>query len=120
MWKIRSFASRFVGPGDRKVSFLRHKEIYRPMSSYGSRPGQLSLDRPGPHRYEEFPAGFSWAGCAPAEPASASPAEAHREGRRSGSTIEKQRMASSVLTACLTQGDNPTLSRQPLPETRPR
>src|ERR1700741_3593781 len=107
MWKIRSFASRFVGPGDRKVRFLRHKEIYRPMSSYGSRPGQLSLDRPGPHRYDEFPAGYSLAGCAPAEPASASPAQAHREGRRSGSTIEKQRMASSVLTACLTQGDNP-------------
>ncbi len=88
------------------MSFLRHGEIYRPISSE-SKPGQPYLDRPGPHRYDEFPAGYSLAGCAPAEPASASPAEAHREAGRSGGTIEKQRTVGSVLTACLTQRDNP-------------
>jgi CRP/FNR family cyclic AMP-dependent transcriptional regulator len=39
-------------------------------------------------------------------PASASPAEAHREAVRSGCTIEKQRTVGSVLTVCLTRGDN--------------
>ena len=45
------------------MSFLRHKEIYRPMSSLPGRPGP---DRPRPHRFDEFPAGYSLAGCAPA------------------------------------------------------
>jgi hypothetical protein len=49
-------------------------------------------------------------GCAPALPTSASPAGGHRQASRSGSTIEKQRMAGSVLTACLTRGDNPRMS----------
>src|ERR1700758_2261280 len=104
MWKIRSFASRFVGPGDRKVSFLRHKEIYRPMSSYGSRPGQLSLDRPGPHRLDEFPAGYSLAGCAPAEPASASPAATEYAVKSSCRSRIFQRTANSVLTVCVSPG----------------
>jgi hypothetical protein len=65
------------------MSFLRHGEIYRPMSSRETKPEQPWPDRPGAHRYDEFPAGYSLAGCAPAEPVSASPAEAHREaGRR--------------------------------------
>jgi len=89
------------------MSFLRHEEIYRPIS-LESKPGQPYLDGPGTHRYDEFPAGYSLAGCAPAEPASASPAGYHRETGRTGSTIEKQRTGGSVLTACLTQGDNPT------------
>ena len=75
------------------MSFLRYEEIYRPISSSRS-------------RYDEFPAGYSLAGCAPAEPASASPAESHREARGRGSTIEKQQTACSVLTTCLTQRDN--------------
>lgn len=47
------------------MSFLRHEEIYRPMSSWRRR---SSSDRPRPHRYDEFPAGYSLVGCAPAEP----------------------------------------------------
>jgi hypothetical protein len=86
------------------MSFLRHEEIYRPMDSV---PGRPYADRPRPHRFDEFPAGYSLAGCAPALPASASPAEAHRGAGRSGCTMEKQRTAVSVLTVCLTQGDNP-------------
>ena len=47
------------------MSFLRHEEIYRPMSSV---PGQPGPDCPRPHRFDEFPAGYSLAGCAPAGP----------------------------------------------------
>src|SRR6202007_509133 len=93
------------------MSFLRHEEIYRPMSSWRRR---SSSDRPRPHRYDEFPAGYSLVGCAPAEPASASPAEAHRQATGGGSTIEKHQTVGSVLTACLTQGDKPSANRNQL------
>ena len=89
------------------MSFFRHEEIYRPMDSKNV-PGRSWHDRPRPHRYDEFPAGYSSAGCAPAEPASASPAEAHLAGIGSGSTIELQRAVNRLLTPCLTQGDNPS------------
>ena len=85
------------------MSFLRHGEIYRPMQKR-ERPAH---DRPQPHRYDEFPAGYSLAGCAPAEPASPSPAITHSAGNALGSTIKMQRTANHLLTACLTQGDNP-------------
>ena len=87
------------------MSFLRHGEIYRPMQKR-ERPAH---DRPQPHRYDEFPAGYSLAGCAPAEPASPSPAITHSAGNALGSTIKMQRTANHLLTACLTQGDNPSL-----------
>jgi hypothetical protein len=48
------------------MSFLRHGEIYRPISSCGSKPEQPWPDCPGAHRYDEFPAGYCSAGCAPA------------------------------------------------------
>ena len=88
------------------MSFFRHEEIYRPMDNRNV-PGRSCQDRPRPHRYDEFPAGYSSAGCAPAEPASASPAEAHLAGIGPGSTIESQRTVNRLLTPCLTQGDNP-------------
>ena len=90
------------------MSFLRHGEIYRPMQKRG-RPAH---DRPQPHRYDEFPAGYSLAGCAPAEPASPSPAITHSAGNALGSTIKMQRTAKHLLTACLTQGDNPNVDFQ--------
>ena len=49
------------------MSFLRHGEIYRPDGN------GRDVAAPG-HRCDEFPAGYSLAGCSPAEPASASPA----------------------------------------------
>src|SRR5712692_5308448 len=50
------------------MSFLRHQEIY-------PSDGGLSLASQAPaHRLDEFPAGYSLAGCSPAVPASASPA----------------------------------------------
>ena len=90
------------------MSFPRHEEIYRPISSGERKPEPPWLDGPGLHRYDEFPAGYSLAGCAPAEPASASPAGVHRAAGTTGNTIETQRMANSLLTACLTEGDKPT------------
>ena len=92
------------------MSFFRHEEIYRPMD-VRIVPGRPAQDRPRPHRYDEFPAGYSSAGCAPAKPASASPAEAHLAGIGPGSTIDLQRTANYLLIPCLTQGDNPILSR---------
>ena len=52
------------------MGFLRHEEIYR--SDQEARSGGWTA--PGAHRVDEFPAGYSLAGCSPAEPASASPA----------------------------------------------
>jgi hypothetical protein len=56
------------------MSFLRHEEIYR--SDVGTRQDreQLALSSlPVLIGFDEFPVGYSLAGCPPAEPASASP-----------------------------------------------
>ena len=74
------------------MSFSRHEEIYRPMAT-ANRLGRPLHGRPSAHRYDEFPAGYSLAGCAPAEPASASPAGAHpdaEEGRVQLKSSERQ------------------------------
>ena len=63
-------------PSAATMSFFRHEEIYRPMDVHNV-PGRPSHDRPEPHRFDEFPAGYSLAGCSPAEPAAASPADDH-------------------------------------------
>ena len=52
------------------MSFFRHGEIYH--YDEGATPQDHALA----HRNDEFPAGYSSAGCSPAEPASASPAGA--------------------------------------------
>ena len=88
------------------MSFPRPEEIYRPMGM-AKRLGRPTCGHPSAHRYDEFPAGYSLAGCAPAEPASASPAGAHGAAEAGSSTIEMQRTADTLLTACLTRGDNP-------------
>jgi len=58
------------------VSFMRHQEIYR--SDGNGRGGKTAapLDR-----CDEFPNGYSSAGCSPAEPASASPFSFSFSGR---------------------------------------
>ncbi len=55
------------------MSFFRHGEIYR--SDVGLLPpgAVMVLAAPGCIGCDEFPAGYSLAGCSPAEPASASP-----------------------------------------------
>ena len=56
------------------MSFFRHREIYR--SDVGWEPAAATLSRRcRAHRPDESPAGYSLAGCSPAEPASASPAK---------------------------------------------
>ena len=60
------------------MSFFRHGEIYhcaerdRAHARWGE--GAILADHALAHRNDEFPAGYSLAGCSPAEPASASPA----------------------------------------------
>src|ERR1700691_4668010 len=58
------------------MRFSRHREIYH-FNEGESREGAIPQDHaPAHHRNDEFPAGYSSAGCSPAEPASASPASA--------------------------------------------
>jgi hypothetical protein len=56
------------------MSFLRHEEIYRPDVRLGEKLGAATrVAAPVLIGYDEFPVGYSLAGCPPAEPASASP-----------------------------------------------
>src|SRR5262245_22705211 len=58
------------------MSFFRHEEIYR--SDVGSKIEGEPAETDSPdHRLDESPAGYSSAGCSPAEPASASPTDDH-------------------------------------------
>src|SRR6266705_2029934 len=84
------------------MSLLRHDEIY-PCDEGATTQGHALA-----HRMDEFRAGYSLAGYAPAEPASASPAGVHHAIPSVRRPSEMQRIENSVLTACLTQGDNPT------------
>jgi putative transposase len=60
------------------MSFFRHEEIDR--SDVGSKTEREPAQAGSPdHRLDESPAGYSLAGCSPAEPASASPAEEHSD-----------------------------------------
>src|SRR5271169_5896147 len=77
------------------MSFLRHQEIFP--SDGGA---CFAADAPA-HRLDEFPAGYSLAGCAPAEPASASPAGHHFAVKSSCRSRIIQRTANSVLTICV-------------------
>jgi transposase InsO family protein len=59
-----------------RVSFFRHAEIYR--SDGKKEPAEAGSPD---HRFDESPAGYSLAGCSPAEPASASPADGDTKRR---------------------------------------
>jgi len=62
------------------LSFFRHEEIHR--SDIGSKvEGEPDETGSPDHRLDESPAGYSLAGCSPAEPASASPVEDHSDER---------------------------------------
>jgi transposase InsO family protein len=56
------------------MSFFRHTEIYRSDGRRWKRRKPTAVGFPS-HRLDESPAGYSLAGCSPAEPASASPAD---------------------------------------------
>ncbi len=86
------------------MSFPRHGEIFRSdvgSSNAGSRscglpPALIGLD--------EFPVGYSLAGCSPAAPASALPTGVQCAVNSSCRSSNFQRTANSVLTGCLTPG----------------
>ena len=61
------------------------------------------------HRLDEFPAGYSLAGCAPAVPASASPTVPEYALKSSRRSIIFHQPVNSVLIVCLTLGGSPTL-----------
>ena len=84
------------------MSFLRHEEIYPPIRA---RPLRTA---PPTNRLDEFPAGYSLAGCAPAEPASASPAGAYSELQLYCRSSAFHPTATRVLTGCLTPGGKRT------------
>lgn len=72
-------------------------------------PRRASPDRLRTHRHDKLPPGYFLTGCAPEEPASASPAGVHPAAGRSGSAVEDQRTADGVLTVCPTRGGNHNL-----------
>jgi putative transposase len=61
------------------MSFFRHEEIYRSDGEALKNGESVETDSPA-HRLDESPAGYSSAGCSPAEPASASPADPEING----------------------------------------
>ena len=99
------------------MSFLRHREIYRSdglgFCKSGAQSGRLHAPT---HRFDEYPAGYSLAGCAPAEPASASPAG--RQSTMMGALQPSffQRMGKPCLAGCLTSGVH--LERHPVRPVR--
>ena len=56
------------------MSFLRHEQIYRSDRVFGLLRKRSLQPRSRHHRFDEFAASYSLAGCSPAEPASALPA----------------------------------------------
>jgi putative transposase len=61
------------------MSFFRHEEIYR-SDVEDLKNGESAETNSPAHRLDESPAGYSSAGCSPAEPASASPADPEING----------------------------------------
>ena len=62
-------------PGSFLDEFFRHREIFRSDVIRSVR--ERLCRRPRPHRLDEFPVGYSSAGCSPTVPASASPTGHH-------------------------------------------
>lgn len=79
------------------MSFNRHREIY-PFDE------DASMTSVPAHRLDEFPVGYSLAGCAPAVPASASPTASEYALQSSCRSIIFHRTVNSVLTVCRTPG----------------
>ncbi len=82
----------------------------RPLRGYQSDVSRVVRERcthrPRPHRLDEFPAGYSSAGCSPTWPASASPAINHPALKVSFRSSVFHRTVTSVLTVCLNPGDH--------------
>jgi hypothetical protein len=101
------------------MSFLRHREIFP--SDEGATLSGYALA----HRLDEFPAGYSSAGCSPAWPASASPTEYEYALQSSCRSRIFHPTANSVLTVCLSSGGHrngirPKRHPEPRYRARPR
>ena len=87
------------GCGAASMSFSRHGEIYRWDKSNGQKQGEPDRSSSPAHPIDESPAGYSLAGCAPAEPDSASPAEARiNQNRALGKTKNSKRQLRQTET----------------------
>ncbi len=96
------------------MSFPRHQEIFP--SDGGASP---AANAPA-HRLDEFPAGYSSAGCSPAVPASASPAGHQYAVMSSCRSTTFHRTVNCVLTVCVTPGGKRNVTRSALPNSRGR
>jgi hypothetical protein len=86
------------------MSFFRHREIFQ---SDVIRSVRERRNRRSPaHRLDEFPVGYSSASCTPALLASASPTGIHSATQVRRRQITFQPTANSVLSFCVTSGDN--------------
>src|SRR4029077_18768299 len=88
------------------MSFSRHLEIFPPMEA------QTNAVSAPAHRLDEFPAGYSLAGCAPAEPASASPTGTNYAVQSSCRASNFHRTANCILSVCVSRGDKRSPSLQ--------
>jgi len=68
------------GCGAASMSFFRHGEIYRWDNKPGEEHGEPNRFSSPAHPIDESPTGYSLAGCSPAEPDSASPANDYPQG----------------------------------------
>ena len=68
------------GCGAASMSFFRHGEIYRWDNKPGQEHGEPNRFSSPAHPIDESPTGYSLAGCSPAEPDSASPANDYPQG----------------------------------------
>src|SRR5258708_8966066 len=92
--------------------FSEARQIFPPIGSLvGTGGGPLSGFAPGPHRLDESAAGYSLAGCAPAEPASASPGDYEYAVQWSCRSRSFHPTANSVLTVCVSPGGRRICSR---------
>ena len=80
------------------MSLPRHREIFP--SDGGASPAANA----SAHRLDEFPAGYSSAGCSPALPASASPAGHQYAVMSSCRSSTFHRTANCVLSVCVSRG----------------
>jgi hypothetical protein len=94
------------------MSFPRHREIF-PSDGGAS----LAANAPA-HRLDEFPAGYSLAGCSPAWPASASPTVYEYAVMSSCRSSSFHRTVNCVLTVCVTPGGKRTLTTRDFPNER--
>src|ERR1700756_1753779 len=97
------------------MSFLRHEEISRSDVRLGHAESRSCGLPPALIGLDEFPVGYSLAGCSPADSASASPTGEHCAVNSSRRSRVFHRTVNSVLTVCLTSGGRSRNARTSAP-----